>query len=417
MVPGFLYDSYKRYKAGTTNFLTWLVENAPSSSRPAEQTMLEAKAKGPRLKGKERRAAKESFTARTYIVAISRIVPLAQGLVKNVKEPVKVPRSVIRILQRTIAARKECAVWFEVKAKEEKALSESVKRHSYFVSVLAKALEILEPHVAPVETGSAGKDEGTKPITTSTNKFAVLEMEDFEQQDEVNLLDNQTRNTDNTRARGQKCSINVYEAEAADEDLVFATYCLFQDLDRIQDCICQLWKEYLNGEVSLINASATSNTAVEVVERMEMDFFSSFPAFSSWEEVMETLYSSGGVPGKLDTTNDIARTLNLKLFYSVPHQCLQEWCTQAYYPKADVYDPRVDRSELSDDEMTRRNFILLREVLFEYVPLLCGPLPTEDALTTGLRKVYETKKVHVWVAFALQVFLDISCILGKTRNA
>ena len=379
--------------------------------------MPEAKPKGPRLKGKERRAAKVESTPRTYIVAISRIVPLAQGLVKNVKEPVKVPRSVIGILRRTIAARNECAVWFEARAKEEESLSESVKRHSHFVGVLAKALEILEPHTAPAKKGSAENDKSATPTATSTNMFAALEMEDFEQQDEVDVLDDQARDTDNTRARAQKSSKNVYEAEAADEDLVFATYCLFQDLDRIQDCICQLWRDYLNGKVSLINASATSNTAVEVVERMEMDFFNSFPAFSSWEQVMGTLCSSSGVSGKLDTTNDVARTLNLELFYSVPYQCLQEWCAQVYYPKADVYDPRVDRSELSDEEMTRRKFILLREVLFEYVPLLCGPLPTEDALTIGLRQVYETKEVHIWVAFALLVFLDISCVLGKNPNA
>lgn len=413
MVPGFLYDSYKRYKAGTTNFLAWLVKNAPSSTRLAEQPISESNPKGPRLKGKERRAAKKELTAETHIVATSRIVPLAQGLVRNAKKPVKVPRSVIGILRRTIAARNECAVWFEAQAKRETSSSESVNRHAYFVGMLAKALEILEPHIAPAGKGSAGKDKSTKPSAISTNWFTVLEMEDFEQQDDVKGLDNQTRNTDNARARAQKSTANVYEAEAADGDLVFATFCLFQDMDRIQEYVCQLWKDYLSGEVSLINASATSNTAVEVVERMEMDFFNTFPTFSSWGEDIGALCSSRGTPGNLHITNDIARTLNLKLLYSIPHQCLQEWCTQAYYPKTDVYEPRVDRSELSDDEMTRHNFILLREVLFEYVPLLCGPLPTEDALTTGLRRVYETKKVPVWVAFALQGFLDISCILGK----
>ena len=422
MIPGFLYDSYKRYKTSTNEFLTWLVENAPSSARLAMQPIRETEPKGPRPKGKERRAAKKQSPSKTHIVAISHIIPLAQGLVKNVKKPVEVPRSVIGILQRTIAARNECAVWFEAQAKQETSLSESVKRHSYFVGVLAKALEILEPQTVPVETGSAEpsnteEDKSTKPTAIDNNMFADLELEDFELQGGVNILNTHARNTDKARARAQESTQNVYEAEPSDEDMVFATYCLFQDLDRIQEYICQLWKDYRNGEVSLINASATSNTAVEVVERMEMEFFSSFPTVSDWEEVMRTLHSSRGTPGKLDPTIDVARTLNLKLFYSVPYQCLQEWCTQVYYPKGDVYDPRVDQSVLSDDEMTKRKLILLREVLFEYVPLICGPLPTEDALTKGLRKVYESKKIHIWVVFALQVFLEINCILGKISNA
>ena len=417
MVPGFLYDSYKRYKAGTNKFLTWLVETAFASARLAGRPMPRTKPQGPRLEGKARRAGKEQLTAGTHIVAISHIIPLAQGLVGNDKGPVQVPRSVIGILQKTIAARNECAVWFEGQAVHESLLLESVERHSHFVSVLAQTLEILAPHIAPEKTGRARqkdpeKGKSAKPTPRHSNMFANLEIEDLDLQDDGNASDSQAKNLDKAPALAQESNENVYEAEMPDEDVVFAVYCVFQDFDRIQECVCQLWKDYLNGHISLINASATSNTAVEVVERIEMEFFSSFPTFSNWEEVMKSIHSSRATPGRLESANEIARTLNLKIFYSLPYQCLQEWCTEGCYAKCGVYDPRVDQSELSDDEIARRNLVLLREVLFEYLPLIYGGLPTEDALTRGLRELYETRKIHIWVAFALQMFLDINCILG-----
>lgn len=413
MLPGFLYDSYKRYKASTTTFLTWLVTNAPKSARLAGQPN-----QGPRTKGKARRAAKERLTKGTHIVATSQIVPLAQGLVGDNKLQGKVPRSVIRTLQKSIAVRKECAVWFEAQAKHDEQMLESVESHSHFVNVLAETLEILMPHIAPAKTARAGpndphKGKSATPTQIHSSLYANLEMEDHDLEDDGNALDDRARSPDNASASPQESGEKVYEAEVSDEDVVFAVYCMFQDQDQIQEYIRKLWRGYLNGHVSLINASATSNTAIEVAERIEMEFFNAFPAISNWEEVMKTLRSSRAPPGKLDPVDDIARMLNLRLFDSLPYNCLKEWCMEGCYPDSGIYDPRVDRSELSGDEIARRKLVLLREVLCEYLPLIWGQLPTEDALTTGLRELWNTKNIHAWMTFALQVFLDINCILGS----
>lgn len=418
MLPGFLYDSYKRYKASTTTFLTWLVKNAPNSARLAGQPN-----RRPRLKGKARGAAKEQLKKGTHIVAIRQIVPLAQDLVENDRLRGKVPRSVIVTLQKSIAVRKQCAVWFEAQAKNNMRLWESVESHSHFVNVLAEALEILMPHIAPTKTGRAGtndphKSKSATPTQIHSNLFDNLEKEDLEREDDGNTLDDQARSADDASSSSpQGSGEKVYEAEVSDEDVGFAVYCMFQDQDRIQEYICQLWQDYLKGHVSLVNASATSNTAIEIVERIEMEFFNAFPALSNWEEVMKTLHSSRDPSSNLESADGMACTLSLRLFNSLPYKCLKEWCIEGCYPNCGIYDSRVDRSEISGDEVARRKLILLREVLFEYLPLIWGQLPTEDALTTGLRDLYETKSIHSWVTFALQVFLDINCILGSFPNA
>ena len=300
-------------------------------------------------------------------------------------------------------------------------LWESVESHSYFVSVLAEALEILMPHIAPAKTGRAGpndphKSKSPKPTQISSNLFANLEKEDLERENDGKALDEQAGSADDALTSPQGSGEKVYEAEVSDEDVGFAVYCMFQDQDRIQEYICQLWHDYLKGHVSLVNASATSNTAIEIAERIEMDFFNTFPALSTWEEVVKTLHSSRDPSGNLDSADGITRTLSLRLFDTLPYKCLKEWCFEGCYPNCGIYDPRVDRSELSGDEIARRNLILLREVLFEYLPLIWGRLPTEDALTTGLRDLYETKSIHSWITFALQVFLDINCILGNLKS-
>lgn len=65
--------------------------------------------------------------------------------------------------------------------------------------------------------------------------------------------------------------------ESTDEDLYFATYCFFDDLDRLRDFLQDLWSSYKARKLSLITASVTTNTAIELVHRAEQDFVAMFP--------------------------------------------------------------------------------------------------------------------------------------------
>lgn len=91
----------------------------------------------------------------------------------------KVPDSVVRIVQRAISARKRCASWFQ----KTGILSEedSTKTHLHFVATLEKALSTLRPDLQPSEI--ACPKNGSSPITAASanelkKSFSVLGLEE-----------------------------------------------------------------------------------------------------------------------------------------------------------------------------------------------------------------------------------------------
>lgn len=149
-------------------------------------------------------------------------------------------------------------------------MRQGVQTHSHFVSVLAGTLEILIPHISPAKTGQAGpndpdKNKSAKPTRVHSNRFANREMEDLGIQESTNALDKKAKTLNNAPALAQESGKTVYEVETSNEGVIYAVYCMLEDQDRIQDNICQLWQDYFTGHVSLITASATSNTVIEVV--------------------------------------------------------------------------------------------------------------------------------------------------------
>ena len=98
MLPAFLASTYEKYKQDTSTFLEWLSENAkkcgfeitaPETPKPAE-----APAAAPRLKGKQRKLAKQanSNTApspakekqKSYLVSTKIILAQVQAIADSV---------------------------------------------------------------------------------------------------------------------------------------------------------------------------------------------------------------------------------------------------------------------------------------------------------------------------------------------
>lgn len=428
MIPDFLTDTYKYYKANTTEALTWLgTTEKAQNKRPS---VFQQAPRQQRPKGKARKLAKETAPAavsENCILALADIVPLARSIVSHGQHTLRVPPRIIRILRKAITARQQCTAWFLQQVENDLVMDSSNEGHAYFIGILQEVLSLLQPFCrressnTPARNNAGNsKDEARK--TSRENTFKCLEIEDPYVEEEAGADESsELAGKEDTLTDGASAEPKVvYEVKTDKEDVRFAVFCLLRDLDVLRQHLHNTWRKYAVHETSLIEASAVTNTAVEFVRRIEEKFLAAYTHFFDWEDVMQNMFPEA-MTQKKDFHLQYCTSENLKLlrsFYFLPFQLLvafRDSKSEGRLPFLDDnYDPRLDHFEQSDQQQWRREVILLMEVFREFFALIVTDrIITEDELIQGLREVLETKKVLLWVVFALQAFVDIRNTLGK----
>ena len=425
LLPDFLCDSYERYKADTTAFLTWLVTTARVTGYEADvEHPIDQKA--PRLKGKARIVAKQSSSAsraQDHIVTVNQIVLLARHVVSASDKKSYASHAVLSIVERAISARQRCARWFQTQDNVTGTTAASNQSHSYFTDVLAEALDILQRH----KTQSAAPTQGTgtrslsRSKTTdkkvSSNPFEGLDVEEVEDVEGENIIcwPGSDRSPILEHAYNR-------EADNQEEDLLFAVYCMLDDMKRIRDFIARTWQQYLAKEISLMNAAACTNTAIEFARGIEQRLLTDFPQVSDWNDILDVILPvldnrynlrSGGASGEqLEVKNSI---------YFLPSQRLAPYCnllkdSVPNPPLGAMYDLQLDWNSSTPLEQWCQDHIFLQQFLIEYVTVFSWKLPARDVASIGLLETISQGKLHLWVAFAFQICLDIRHTMGNLQN-
>lgn len=445
MLPQLLSDTYKQYKEDTEQFLKWLAETAVDCGHVP--TSFQLLTKGPRLKGKDRKKAKvaeaNGATATQHTVAIKEMVPLARSIT-NSNNAVAVPANILSLCRRAIAARERCANWYREKAVEQINIEKSIRDHSYFVSVLKGVLDILESYIALHQPGSkhgkgrlgpaikhttnqTAEDQRTK--RSNNNAFESLAVDEGDSE-EVSLEDEDIIKTESplNTTPGQHPSRPIvhFQPESSVGDVQFAIFCVLEDLGCIRRFLTKTWSDYYSGSISLINASLTTNTAIEFVRRIDEDFRAWFPECTDYQSTMKLALPVVCQLHGLDPFNiDHVHWEIEEFIYYGPFFTLREFRDTfedagdgrglILEPLRDMfYDPRFDRQKLSEQERRANDRILLREIFPEFLILIVNEtLPTEDIITHGFRSMIVDKRIYLWVVFGIQIFLDIHHTLGE----
>ena len=445
MLPHLLSDTYKQYKEDTEQFLKWLAETAVDCGHVP--TSFQPLTKGPRLKGKDRKKAKvaeaNGAPATQHTVAIKEMIPLARSIAGS-KNAVEVPTNILSLCRRAIAARERCITWYRGKAVEQINVEKSTRDHSYFVGVLKDVLNILESYIALHQPGSKqGKgclglaikhakkqtSEDQRTDWTNKNAFESLAVDEVGSE-EVSLEDEDIAKTENplNTTPGQypsRSRVN-FQPESSAGDVEFAIFCVLEDLGCIRRFLTKTWSDYHTGSISLINASLTTNTAIEFVRRIDEDFRAWFPECTDYQSTMKLVLPMVCALHGLDPSNiDCVHWEVEDFIYYDPFFNLREF-RDAFEDAGDgkrlileplhdlFYDPRFDREGISEQERRANDRILLREIFPEFLILIVnGTLPTEDTITQGFRNMILEKRIYLWVVFGMQIFLDIHHTLGE----
>lgn len=458
MLPEFLVGSYRQYKQDTKFIATWLGTTAKSfgyssESIPPETDTTKAKSNHktkngkPKTKKQKRDAARRiPREQRKYIISIQEFLPLAQYIVAHIKSPSKVPSSVVSAIKRAVEARKDTSDWFKSNA----AASDG---HDHFLSILEQVLSILEPY------SSSGQLDEEDEETLVENMFETLEI----QEPSKSFLDSPGLPQKDYGPGRVLCefidAFMEYVQGYLEETL--AASALFRDIHKIYAQAEQVWRQYKDDKVDLITAAITSNAAIDLIRRLEEDFFEQFPRFRKIDENILKHYK------KYDPKHKDAQQLinfmyrakldgsekcfsDEKLFDSelIPfhtelyeearyvfldiHGIFLTWFIGSQSMTKVVYDPQffgcwnpeVNYDTLSPIEKYRTDRAILCELIPDMSLLATSvsgvPTLAEDELLRGSRNFInldnKQPQMHLWMLASLRLFCDIHHILGPSIN-
>lgn len=186
-----------------------------------------------------------------------------------------------KVVERAIAARSRCTNWFKTVSKATGGSGKDDEKHAYFTNILSTALLTLKS----VTVDSTKSDEAIKlqkesadkqsesAIETLHNRFNILDVEEPSE-----VVDMSAANVESVRKPTKNKTRDedrIYELLLDfQEELIFESYCLFEDMHQIQEYIMDVWAEYRADKIDLITASVTTNAAIDMVKHMEANITS-----------------------------------------------------------------------------------------------------------------------------------------------
>ena len=470
MASNFFVNTYQLYKEQTDKLAKWLVDNAaacgyklPEPDKQAARrngllngTSPSDSAPSPtpsgRLKGRARKEAKlkkatasvtpiEDPTSQpTYRIKLSQFTELARKVAEA--GVIVIPENVIKLASQVVDLRRGFSRFYEKQANDSTRTADL--KHAHFVSTLEEVINILRsPSSVPSDNAEIAStpinnvntsQPSTDPISNGTemlsNQFDHLELEEpIEIDDALPALSNEMPTTGAAANQTTEKASHRVEYQSADEDELgekyFAMYCLFTDLHGLRSFIGRTWDDYSVGRIDLMTASILTNTAFDLVRRMEIKFFAAMPEFESAQKLIQFFMVFISILRGVDPLRkelpddwfnyevaDVAQWLYLPTFILLDSFCDVIQPRQMPLMKPGffgTYDPKADRKTMSLRQMLAEDKIIIMEALPEFCLLGDSKVqfPGEDELTKGLREMYKTKKISLFLCFATQIYLDI----------
>ena len=428
MLPKFLVGSYKRYRSDTDRLTTWLEETAKAcgsniqfASANVSQTFETAKGK----KSKEKPAV-------SYKIPLSSFKALAK-VIASYKPKVEVLTLIVGVARRAIALRKRCSECFRSSSRPDSKMDDS---HAYFTSTLKDVLSILgasdASRASQTKASYEPSDAKAKEASTEAfvNQFSALELKTTE---DVPDSGSMKVNTSKAVEIGRSYEMEDDYDENKETAQLISLLCLLEDLQNIRDFLDQIWLEYKVGNIDLMSASVTTNTAFDLARQTIDEVQKSMPMFFETPglvhvQVYTLACAIRGVDPEqrqqpTDQYNFVMADIAEKCFLNT-YIFLNSFCSIVkpgiafVYNKGwfGTYNPDQDRNKMSAAEKFNEDKIVLLQSLPDFTLLtqLGIPIPCEDELTKGMKVMMDTKEVPFWLTFAAQVYLDIHHVLRKS---
>lgn len=304
----------------------------------------------------------------------------------------------ISLIRSVIGLRKQATDFFAkmTKSKSSAAAQAANAGHRHFIAVLEEVLAILQ-------------SEDEKQTTALPNLFEALTVDDTP---EIVEAGTPTPEKDS----------NQYELQTSDDDIVFAIFSFFKDVNEVRDYLQGVWKDYRQGKVNVMSAAVTTDTAFTLLRHSSQDTLEALPGNIGYEGMVAIL---ANYLERLGTVSEQFRDWTCahtaSLLWSYEEVLAPGECPVMKPGHFGVYEPKRDRTKLSDAEKQNEDLIVLMELLPEFTKLSRTklPVPAQDELTTGLRKMMEANAMAAMPMhgiFCTQILLDIHHVLREDTS-
>jgi hypothetical protein len=401
-IPSLLFDTYKQYKLGTSNFSSWLGSTAKKTGLVDDisPALPEVKGKG-RLKGKNRTAQRK--IDRVYQIRTADFARLAQVVASST--PNAIPCTILQTLKEVIKERKECAGWFaSQQTHDADSFETSNEQHRYFIKILEEVHQIITPPNQRGKTNSTDTPasvDAPAEVEKLINIFAHLEVEDpAEETTEPKL----------SKVHKSSKTAEVFELESSDQDISFAIFCLFKDYTEIRHYIRKVWAEYRDRQIALATAAMTTNTAIAVLRSLNEEFLLNFRNLTTIERTISFLYNGYCDPNGVfeeDPGSFISGGLSLPskiVFCDSTHEAISAFFQASELPFYQAHK----KLRVMEDEAA----LLKCLSIFGLIAREGGQHLDFDLLIEGLSGVKKTEKIPSWVVLAVQLLVATRRVVG-----
>ncbi|KAI0883881.1 uncharacterized protein GGS22DRAFT_195051 [Annulohypoxylon maeteangense] len=305
--------AYLAYKYDTNVFLSWMDQTSQKcgwKSRQAQKVIASevntdvntTVKSAPRLKGKERKLAKQAAkaeeakafqhtpsksTVSTGELA-EQIELVGKAVTKHKMEPM--PSNVRRALQRCIKARERFAKWYKTSST---CPSEKLESHDHFITILKKATCLFQgENDSNLMQAASSSEANDKENPTMTNMFECLELEDLPEVDEPDSPeDGRALPPPSTRKTIE------FDLEPLDAELDFVIFSLFEDVNRTRAEALRIFRGLKAGEISLVKATLSIAVTFNMIRKAEEEALKVAEVIGPPPIFSEVWLSAGTYPG------------------------------------------------------------------------------------------------------------------------
>ncbi|KAJ3036913.1 hypothetical protein HDV00_002206 [Rhizophlyctis rosea] len=436
-LPQLLFDRYKSYKDDTDKFTQWLATTAtslgykiqplPAQETPTPPEQPESNSKVPKSKGKPRKDTAKG--PQTQTLPVKEFRSMAEFLSLQ-KPAVKVPKSILTLIRRAIAARKRCAQFFHQSVDRTSTDVESDQMHWHFIEMLEDVEKILSPFQDPPPnkestpppsgTSTPTKTKKSSPSLTAPNPYAPLPAEVID-----DYIPTSSPTPKHTKSRPKPTKEEIHYAFICDAfECFFLLYSFIEDLHSIRDYIINVWKKYRARKIDLISTSLITNVAIEIVHTMQEQTLTNgvmwvdLDCYPMYVYHMQELWEILGMNGDVEDRAALeSKSFKELMFFSagIPlHRYLDDDGRMEVDYKG-VCGRKKKWRDMTGEEKTRAEeellLVVLRELESEWLGMEGNA--RHDQLTRELLYVLEEDDVTTSAVFAARIFLDIHQVLDE----
>ena len=369
---------------------------------------------------------------RPEVVSLSQFVPMAESIAKS-ESTVRISTGMIKLFRRCIQARSDTGKWYQANGDDE----DDEGGHSHFISVLQQALQVLIPahdlqelEKKQFNLAKMGQNNADVHTITITNAFGKLEIDDIDEE-ALNAMPDAVIEAGTTRKTPQ------YEAEDDGSEWLYALHCLWDDVHDLLQQVKDMWKEYLDGRLALTTVCVATNTAVDLVRRIEHEFVNgpSPPEYYinagmnpnsdlpyAWFAECCIRDEIGDPPkGSKEFIVPIERWEQVEESFFLESRILQTSSTKMMYITrpmwTGVFDPKLDLTKATSKQKYHQASAILMDAMVTLKPFMFhGDSPLNDELLKGFRNQLTISEVPLWLVFATKAYVEIQYALASHND-